>query len=155
MGYVEELRAIVGPRPLIFVGAVVVVVDDFGRILMQQRKHPHGSWGIPGGLMELGESVEDTARRELYEETNLKAGNLHLINIYSGSGNFIRAANGDEFYVVTTAFFTNEINGELEVDQREAITFEYFYPSQLPDQIVKSHKKIIDEFIVKHYNKTF
>jgi len=105
--------------------------------------------------MELGESVEDTARRELYEETHLKAGNLNLINVYSGPEHYIRAQNGDEFYVVTVAFYTNEITGELEVDRKEALAFEYFDPDHLPKQIVKSHRKILDEFMEKHYKKIF
>ncbi|CAG7618262.1 NUDIX hydrolase [Paenibacillus allorhizosphaerae] len=151
MGYVEDIRALVGHRPLILVGAVVIAVDCDGRLLLQQRKHPYGSWGIPGGLMELGESVEDTARRELLEETNLKAGELKLINVYSGQGQFIRAANGDEFYAVTTAFYTKEITGELVVDKSEALDFVYYKPDELPQQIVKSHKKIIDEFMSRHY----
>jgi ADP-ribose pyrophosphatase YjhB (NUDIX family) len=101
--------------------------------------------------MELGESVEDKARRELFEETRLNAGELRLINIYSGQENFIRAANGDEFYVVTSVFYTREIFGELLIDKSEAITFEYFYLYELPLNIVKSHKKIIDEFVEYHY----
>jgi len=153
MGYIEEIRALVGHRPLILVGAVVIVVDAEGRLLLQQRKHPYGVWGIPGGLMELGESVEDTARRELREETNLVAGALKLINVYSGPGQFIRAANGDEFYAVTTAFYTTEITGELIVDESEALNFEYFKPDQLPERIVKSHKRIVDEFMAGHYSR--
>lgn len=105
MGYIEELRKLVGHRPLIFVGSVVVVVDEQGRILLQQRKFPEGAWGIPGGLMELGESTEDVARRALFEETRLQVDELTLINVYSGPEHFIRAANGDEFYVVTTAYY--------------------------------------------------
>jgi hypothetical protein len=46
LGYIEELRNIVGHRPLILVGSVVVVVDSSNRILLQQRKHPWGPNGI-------------------------------------------------------------------------------------------------------------
>jgi ADP-ribose pyrophosphatase YjhB (NUDIX family) len=105
LGYIEELREIVGHRPLIFVGSVTVIVDDKGRLLLQQRKFPNGVWGIPGGLMELGESTEEVARREVYEETGLKVEKLHLISVYSGPQNYIKAENGDEFYVVTVAYF--------------------------------------------------
>ncbi|CAM4004381.1 NUDIX hydrolase [Lederbergia lenta] len=42
MGYVEELRKIVGHRPLIFVDAVTIIVDECGRILLQQRKLQSG-----------------------------------------------------------------------------------------------------------------
>ncbi|MEK8127643.1 NUDIX hydrolase [Paenibacillus filicis] len=150
MGYIEEIRALVGHRPLILVGAVVIVVDPWGCILLQQRKFPYGRWGLPGGLMELGESVEDTARRELFEETGLTAGELKLIGVYSGPDQFIRAANGDEFYAVTTAFYTRKVTGELIIDQSEAITFEYIHPHELPEGMVGSHKKMIRDFMDKH-----
>lgn len=153
MGYVEELRAIVGHRPLILVGAVVIVLDPSGKLLLQQRKHPHGSWAIPGGLMELGESVEDTARRELYEETKLTAGELHLINVYSGPNNFLVAPNGDEFYTVTAAFYSTDITGELTIDREESLDFRYFATDDIPQFIAGSHKRILDEFMAKHYSQ--
>ena len=151
MGYIEELRKVVGHRPLILVGAVTVIVDDKGRILLQQRKFPFGSWGLPGGLMELGESTEETAKREVFEETSLKIDDLKLINVYSGADHYIKAANGDEFYVVTTAYYTVHVQGELVVDQTESINFEYYYPEELPEKIVGSHRAVIDEFLFKHY----
>ena len=55
MGYIEELRALVGSRPLILPGASVLVVDARGHILLQRRADS-GLWGIPGGMMEPGES---------------------------------------------------------------------------------------------------
>ena len=45
MGYVEELRKIVGHRPLILVGAVVLVINEHGYVLLQQRTEPYGKWG--------------------------------------------------------------------------------------------------------------
>jgi 8-oxo-dGTP pyrophosphatase MutT (NUDIX family) len=60
LGYVDELREMVGHRPIILVGSVTIIVDDMGRLLLQQRKEPRRAWGITGGLMELGESTEDT-----------------------------------------------------------------------------------------------
>ncbi|WP_421383757.1 NUDIX hydrolase [Bacillus salacetis] len=149
MGYVEEIRELVGQRPLIFVGSVVVIIDDEGRVLLQQRRHPEGAWGLPGGLMELGESTEDTARREVHEETGLKLGKLDLINVYSGKEYFIVAANGDPFYVVTTAYSTSDVQGILRVDEKESIQCSYFYSEELPEYIVKSHLEVIDEFLKK------
>jgi ADP-ribose pyrophosphatase YjhB (NUDIX family) len=150
MGYIEELRSIVGHRPLIFVGAVVIIVDEQGRLLLQQRKSPHGVWGLPGGLMELGESTEEVAKREVFEETGLIVNQLHLINVYSGANQFIIAENGDEFYVVTVAYYTEEYKGELKVDPSESIQFRFISPNELPEKIVKSHRVIIDEYIKKH-----
>lgn len=151
MGYIEDLREIVGHRPLILVGSVTIIVDDMGRLLLQQRRFPKGAWGITGGLMELGESTEDVARREIYEETGLSVGKLHLINVYSGPENYIKAENGDEFYVVTIAYYSQGYEGELSIDTSESITFDFFHPNELPSNIVKSHKVILDEFLTNHY----
>ncbi|MFE8700002.1 NUDIX hydrolase [Cytobacillus sp. FJAT-54145] len=151
MGYIEEMRSLVGHRPLLFVGAVTIIVDEKGRLLLQQRKHPRGTWGIPGGLMELGESTEDVARRELYEETGIEVEKLNLLNVYSGEQNFVKAENGDEFYVVTVAYYSENYKGKLVMDPSESINLEFFYPSELPENIVKSHKIILNEFLLKHY----
>lgn len=153
VSYVKELRTIVGHRPLILVGSVAIVVDKVGRLLLQQRKFPRGVWGIPGGLMELGESTEEVAQRELYEETQLNIRNLQLINVYSGTGSYIEAENGDAYYAVTTAYYTNEFSGKIKIDPEESLDFKFFKPTDLPKQIVGSHRKMLNEFLDNHYSK--
>ena len=148
MGYIEDLRAIVGHRPLILVGSVVIILDEDGRLLLQQRKFPKESWGLAGGLMELKETTEEVARREVEEETGLKVGKLDFINVYSGPEYFVKAANGDEFYCVTIAYYTSDYSGEIVVDESESVRVEFFYPHELPQKIVRSHKKIIDDFLL-------
>ncbi len=146
MGYVENLRKLVGHQPIILVGSVVIIIDELGRILLEQRKHPLGAWGLPGGLMELGESTEDTARREVLEETGLEIGRLELINVWSGPNNFAVAANGDEFFNVTIAYFTKDFQGVLAIDKKESLDLKFFEFNQLPP-LLGSHRKIIDHFL--------
>lgn len=153
MGYVEGLREVVGHRPLILVGAVAVIVDEQGRLLLEERRFPAGAWGLAGGLMELGESTEDVARREVFEETGLVVDALKLIDVYSGANHFVKAENGDEYFVVTAAYFAETYKGELTVDELESISFGFFYPHELPERIVKSHRRIIDEYLEKFYPK--
>ncbi|MGM8215433.1 NUDIX hydrolase [Bacillaceae bacterium W0354] len=151
MGYVEDLRKIVGHRPLIFVGAVCIILDEQHRILLQERKFPKGRWGVPGGLMELGESTEDVARREVKEETGLSIGELTLINVYSGPDHFIKAENGDEFYVVTVAYYTDDFEGTITVDFEESISFKFFDLDNLPEDMVGTHRQIINDYIKIHH----
>lgn len=143
MGYVEDLRQVVGHRPLILVGAVVVISNDQGQILLECRKEPEGSWGLPGGLMELGESTEDTARREVLEETGLTMGALELIGVFSGPKYYARVANGDEFYVVTAAYACDQTEGMLTMNPDESLALRYFPHAALPNRLVGSHKAII------------
>ncbi|WP_281974286.1 NUDIX hydrolase [Halobacillus litoralis] len=150
MGYVEDLRAIVGHRPLIFVGAVVIISDEEGKVLLQQRTSPYGAWGLPGGLMELGESTEEVAEREVYEETGLKVENLQLMNVYSGENQFIKAANGDEFYVVTTVYYTKEFHGDYQMGPDESLQFQFIHPDYFPEQMIRSHREMLKEFQQKH-----
>ncbi|GMX60271.1 NUDIX hydrolase [Paenibacillus elgii] len=149
MGYIEELRNLVGHRPLIFVGSVVIVQDSNDRILLQQRKHPFGAWGIPGGLMELGETAEDTARRELLEEAGITIGELELIDVFSGPQNFIKAPNGDEFYVVTIAYSTRSFTGQPHINDAESLDLKFFDLQEVPE-LVKSHRVILERFLAKN-----
>ena len=62
-----------------------VVIDAKGRLLLIRRGHPpfKGKYALPGGFAEIGETIEDACRRELMEETGIKAGKLELLGVYS------------------------------------------------------------------------
>ncbi len=67
-------------HPLVGVGAVVLIED---KVLLVRRAAPpgKGKWSIPGGLVELGESLSNAAVRELYEETGIRAKPLGVIDV--------------------------------------------------------------------------
>jgi ADP-ribose pyrophosphatase YjhB (NUDIX family) len=69
---------------VIMVVAGAFVFDEKNRLLLQQRTD-NGHWGLPGGFMEIRETVQETAKREIYEETGIHLEELELFGIYSGS----------------------------------------------------------------------
>ncbi|MGG3467416.1 NUDIX domain-containing protein [Neobacillus pocheonensis] len=132
MGYIEDLRKLIGTKALILVGAVVAAIDDEGKILLQKR--PEGIWALPGGLLELGESAEDAARREVFEETGVEVGKLQLTEVYSGEQYYRKLPNGDEFYPVTIAYISKDIkNSNIKIDGQETIDAGFFPIEELPN----------------------
>lgn len=133
MGYIMDLRAIVGRRPLIQVGSGVIVEDGDGRMLLQLRSDNH-LWDFSAaGSMEPGESAEETARRELLEETGLTARSLELLGVYSGSDEHCFYPNGDEVYNVEFFYLCRDWSGELKCQAEEVDALRFFALSELPD----------------------
>jgi 8-oxo-dGTP pyrophosphatase MutT (NUDIX family) len=127
MGYIEDLRKIVGTRPLILVGVAVGVMDEQGKILLQKRAD--GVWGVPGGFIELGESTEEAGRREVLEETGIEIGKLELVGVFSGKQYLVRLPNGDEFYPVTIAYISKDIKTErLKLMVRKLLKQSFLIP---------------------------
>ncbi|AFS69479.1 NUDIX hydrolase [Exiguobacterium antarcticum] len=145
MNYVKTLRDLVGHTPLILVGAVVLVITD-GQILLEQRNETQARFGLPGGLMEWAESTDETARRELLEETGLIAEKLTFLGVYSGKNYVTTLANGDVFQSVTLAYVTTETSGTLRIS-KESVTLTYFPLKDLPDHIVGSHRVMIEDYL--------
>ena len=69
--------------PKIIVTGGAVIKDEFGRILLQRRSD-YGNWGLPGGAMEPGESIEETMIREVKEETGITLKEYQFLTVYSG-----------------------------------------------------------------------
>ncbi|AUD25703.1 NUDIX hydrolase [Bacillus cereus group sp. BC251] len=147
MGYIEELRKVVGSRPLNLAGVAVAVFNEQGQILLQQRRN--GIWGVPGGFVELGESTEEAGRREVFEETGVEIGTLQLISIFSGKEFFVKLPNGDEFYPITIAYLCKDIKGGLlKADGIESLSVQFFDFDKLPENISPFIKKLIEQNLV-------
>ena len=126
-------------------GCNAIIQNAQGQVLMQQRAYPRGKWGLPGGLMDLGESAEETVCREVLEETGLVLGKLSLFGVYSGKGYRCKAENGDEFDVVIIVYKVTDFQGEPRVLDDESLTLEWFSLDSMPDDIAGSHTKIIND----------
>lgn len=133
-GYILDLRKIVGHRPLLQVGAGIIVEDEQGRILLQLRADNH-CWSYCGGSMELDERAEDTARRELFEETGLIAEELELFGVWSGPELHYIYPNGDEVSNVDIVFLCRKFSGHLRCQEEEVSDLQFFAADNLPENL--------------------
>lgn len=132
MSYITDLREYVGHRPLINIGATVIVINENNEILLNLRSDTN-TWGIIGGGMEPGESLEETAARELYEEANLTAESFEMLDLLSGEELYFRYPNGDETYTVIALYKAANVSGELKINDGESHRLQYFPLDNLPE----------------------
>ena len=144
--YIMDLRKIVGHRPLLQVGASVIVEDPQGRILLQLRSDNH-CWGYPGGSVELDEVVEEAAKRELFEETGLVAKRLSLFGIFSGPQTHYMYPNGDEVSNVEIVYVCKDYSGELRCQDGEVDALSFFEKDRIPDNLFSAIQPALKAYI--------
>ena len=119
----------------------MLVYNDNHELLLNLRSDTH-TWGIPGGAMELGEDLKETAARELFEETGLKAESFDLLTVLSGKDFYFKYPNGDELYSVISLWRAKGVTGELHINDGESFELQYFDLNNLPKMESRAAKII-------------
>ena len=133
--------------PFIQTGSSIIVKNELGQILLQQRSD-NGKWGLPGGCQDLGENLKTTATRELYEETGIKVTEeeLVLIDTLSGEERKRMYPNGDIVYNNTSLYLVNINSKEINLNiDSESIKLEFFDINNLPESM--HDDDLINEYI--------
>ena len=141
--YNKYRREYVGPSPLLTVGSWLLVINENNEVLMQLRSD-FNSWDFPGGTMEINETIEESAKRELKEETNLEAEELKLLDVFSGEDIYRKYPSGDELYVVSVLYEIRKFTGELKINDNESKKLKWFKINDLPKELSPVTKKCID-----------
>ena len=145
MSYIMDLRKFVGHRTLIMPCACVIIEDGQGKILLQKRADD-GKWGHHGGAIEIDESAEDAARREVREELNLELDELRLFGVYSGPGFHHVYPNGDETSCIDIVYVCGKYHGEMRLQAEEVTEVGWFGPEELPDNLSDNPKRAIMDY---------
>lgn len=131
--YVGKLRSILGSRPLLVPGAQVVIENGAGKVLLQRRSD-FGVWGVPGGNGEIGESLRDTAMREVLEETGLRVLRMDFFGLAtSPEVGTVTFPNGDICQFMVALFHCVEFEGEPSAGAGgETLELAWFPPDEPP-----------------------
>ncbi|MBX0356941.1 NUDIX hydrolase [Halobacillus sp. Nhm2S1] len=144
MDYIRHLRSMVGHEKVLMVVAGALVFNEKNQLLLQLRTDSEG-WGVPGGFMELEESVQETARREVFEETGLTLNDMELFGIYSGPHKHKVFGNGDKAAIVEICFSCRSYEGKLVKQNEESLNNRFFDLDDLPDDIFQDHLQVIKD----------
>ena len=116
----------------------VVVLSEEGQVLLMRRaSDPYeGNWALPGGFVEVGETLEDAAVREAGEETGLEVEIVHLVGVYSDPERDPRGHN------VSCAYLARAREGEPSAAS-DAAEASFLDPSTV--ELAFDHEKIISD----------
>lgn len=145
MGYIMELRKLVGHRTLLMPCAGAIIGDGKGNVLLQLRKDDK-TWATHGGSVELDERVEDTMIREVKEEIGLSVLDYKLLNIYSGPEHHNIYPNGDEVSCIDIVYYCHNFEGEIRYQEDEVLNTQWFNESNLPDNIGLNTRKWLNDY---------
>lgn len=127
--YIKTIRDLVGDTFIILNATSVVIVNEQNQVLLQKRSDNH-LWGLPGGLMELDESIEECAVREVKEETNLDIKLTKFIGVFVNPCMTWRKT--DKAKVFAFSFAAEVLSGDLKVNDSESLEMAYFDYDNLP-----------------------
>lgn len=116
-----------------------VIFDRRGHVLLQKRADG-GQWGLPGGSMEIGESLHDAVAREVHEETGLTVTPGRLIGVYSRPElQVVRYPDGNAWHYVNVCFECVVRGGRLTTCD-ETLALAWAPPGRLPRPLLPNHR---------------
>jgi len=141
--YIKYLRARIGNRKIPLVSTSAIIVNGEGKVLWEKRGD-FLVWGLPGGILEPGESLPDCVRREVFEETGLKVEPVKITGIYSSPDLDVKYPNGDEAQQITVCFLCHQVGGTTKVDGTETVELSWFLPSEPPQTLIWYQAMLMD-----------
>jgi 8-oxo-dGTP diphosphatase len=131
------------PRPALTADVAILRLEELPEILLIQRKDPpfKDLWALPGGFMEMEETLEETARRELMEETGIRADELIRFDTYDRPGRDPRGRTITQVFVmIWTAALGMPVAGS------DAAGLQWFRLDKLPG-LAFDHQQIINDVL--------
>ena len=146
MSYLQKIRKKIGSGRIFVPGVRAIIINDADEILLQRRRD-NALWGLPGGAVELDETVLEALKREVKEETALKVIEAEPMGLYCGPRQKFSYPNGDEVQCFAVAFIVRKWEGRPHADGLEGSLVRFFSISELPESLVPIHEQTIEDYI--------
>lgn len=144
--YIRELRDKIGNMKIIVPGVRALIFDDRGHLFLEKQSLFGGSWALPHGCVDVGESAFDAVVRETQEETGIVIRSAELFGIYTDPAYSVTYPNGDEVQTFTIAFLVTAWDGSPRPDADEVTEVGFFPLDALPAAIYGIHLDTIADY---------
>ena len=152
MSYIGDIRKYVGHAPIMATAAMGIIYDEEKKMILLEQRSDNGMWCVPGGCLELGESLEEGLFREVKEETNLDIINPQFFDVKANI--HMIYPNQDEVYYTDIVYIITEYSGELKPD-KESTRLEWVEVDELPDNILPTQIDYLIKFVEKLKEENF
>lgn len=154
MGYLADiLRKLDDEQSIIFVGVGIILRDSNGKILIGKRTD-NKTWSLPGGSLEIGETLEDAAKRETFEETGIKINKLKLNWATTLSKPVIK--NNRKINIVSISYYSTDFDtDEFNMDSREFEVYDWLTLEEIEKLEITEYSKIALEMFKKEHLNNF
>lgn len=143
MDYVKYIRGLVGHNKIIMNAAACIVVNENNEILLQLRGDDH-FWGLPGGIMEMGELPTESAVREVYEETGY---NVEITSFLGDYHNLDKHwPGGDSAHIICFIYTAKIVSGKMVIDMDETLDLKWYSYDDLPEIDAIDHLNAIHDY---------
>ncbi|QCT03114.1 NUDIX hydrolase [Paenibacillus algicola] len=129
--YNRDIRQYIGRSVVFKIKAAVMARNEAGEVLLLKRPG-RDVWGLPIGGIKPGESMEEAAARELWEESGHHAGELELLDLLSGRDYVKKHVNGDEEYYVIGVYAAHGLKSVIDLPEESDTSMKYFAGDALP-----------------------
>ncbi|HIJ81504.1 MAG TPA: NUDIX hydrolase [Desulfuromonadales bacterium] len=120
--------------------AVDIIIEMGDGIILIDRKNEPAGWALPGGFVDYGESLEDAARREAFEETSVTVSDLKLLGCYSDPERDSRR------HIISTVFVATGHGIPRAEDDAKGL--DVFKLDSLPETLCFDHALILKDYAV-------
>jgi ADP-ribose pyrophosphatase YjhB (NUDIX family) len=138
LDYIKTLRSMIGNTKIIIPGVRALIFNSQGELLFEKQSL-FGSWSLPHGCMDVGESALDALKREVQEETGLTILEARPFGLYTDPKYSVTYPNGDQVQTLSVAFWVTRWSGELAPDGDEVAELGFFPLGHLPEPIYPIH----------------
>jgi 8-oxo-dGTP pyrophosphatase MutT (NUDIX family) len=145
LDYIKNLRRMIGNTKIIIPGIRALIFNSTGELLLEKQAH-FGSWALPHGCIDVGESAQDALIREVREETGISIVRAEPFGLYSHPKYSVAYPNGDQVQTFTIAFLVKEWTGTPTGDGDEVAELGFFPLDALPDALYPIHVETIVDY---------